>query len=157
MAENKIRQALKNISSVPSSILTYDSSQKLTTSEKAQAATNIAAIQYEPQTLSTSQKTQVRENISAGNAETIIVNDVTVATSAWASDTTYSEYPYKANIAVSGMTANHYPSVTMGMTEVLSGNYAPICSSGSGIVTIYAKTAPTAAITISTICGTKVK
>lgn len=155
MAKNKIRAKLDSLS-VTQPPISYEA-QTLTTSQKSQARENIAAISYETQSLSSTQKEQTRNNIGAGNSETIIVNDVVIAASSWVSDSTYADYPYKADIAITGCTENHYPQVTMGMTEATSGNYAPICNSSAGIVSIWAKTAPTSAITVSTIVCTKIK
>lgn len=87
----------------------------------------------------------------AGYAEVKIFSGVSVAASAWASDSTYAAYPYAASIACSGVTANHVPEVVFGATEAASGNYAPVALSGSGTVTIYAATKPTAAITVQSI------
>lgn len=86
-----------------------------------------------------------------GYAEVKIFSGVSVAASAWVSDSTYAAYPFAASIACSGVTANHVPEVVFGAAEAVSGNYAPIASSGSGTVKIYAATKPTAAITVQTI------
>ena len=87
----------------------------------------------------------------AGYAAALIFQNVAVAASAWASDTTYTAYPYAAVITCSGVTASHVPDVAFGVTEATSGNFAPVASSGSGTVTIYAATKPTAAITLPSI------
>ena len=87
----------------------------------------------------------------AGYAEVKIFSGVSVAASAWASDSTYAAYPYAASIACSGVTASHVPEVVFGATEAASGNFAPIALSGSGTVKIYAATKPTAAITVQSI------
>ena len=87
----------------------------------------------------------------AGYAEVKIFSSVSVAASAWASDSTYAAYPYAASIACSGVTASHVPEVVFGATEAASGNFAPVALSGSGTVTIYAATKPTAAITVQSI------
>ena len=87
----------------------------------------------------------------AGYAEVKIFSDVSVAASAWASDSTYAAYPYAASIACSGVTASHVPEVVFGATEAASGNFAPVALSGSGTVKIYAATKPTAAITVQSI------
>jgi len=86
-----------------------------------------------------------------GYAEVKIFSSVAVAASAWASDSTYAAYPYAASIACTGVTANHVPEVTFGVTEATGGNFAPVATSGSGTVTIYAATKPTAAITLPSI------
>jgi len=72
----------------------------------------------------------------------------TVATTAWASSG-ITAFPYKADIAITGITASDYPVVAFAATEATSGNYSPECATGSGTLTIYAKTAPSAAITIT--------
>ena len=87
----------------------------------------------------------------AGYAEVKIFSGVSVAASAWASDSTYAAYPYAASIACSGVTASHVPEVVFGATEAASGNFAPVALSGSGTVKIYAATKPTAAITVQSI------
>ena len=87
----------------------------------------------------------------AGYAEVKIFSGVSVAASAWVSDSTYAAYPYAASIACHGVTANHVPEVVFGATEAASGNFAPVALSGSGTVKIYAATKPTAAITVQSI------
>ena len=87
----------------------------------------------------------------AGYAEVKIFSGVSVAASAWASDSTYAAYPYAASIACSGVTASHVPEVVFGATEAASGNFATVALSGSGTVKIYAATKPTAAITVQSI------
>ena len=87
----------------------------------------------------------------AGYAEVKIFSGVSVAASAWVSDSTYAAYPYAASIACPGVTASHVPEVVFGATEATSGNFAPVALSGSGTVKIYAATKPTAAITVQSI------
>ena len=87
----------------------------------------------------------------AGYAEVKIFSGVSVAASAWASDSTYAAYPYAASIACSGVTASYVPEVVFGAVEAASGNFAPVALSGSGTVKIYAATKPTAAITVQSI------
>ena len=87
----------------------------------------------------------------AGYADVKIFSGVSVAASAWVSDSTYAAYPYAASIACPGVTASHVPEVVFGATEAASGNFAPVALSGSGTVKIYAATKPTAAITVQSI------
>ncbi len=87
----------------------------------------------------------------AGYAEVKIFSGVSVAASAWVSDSTYAAYPYAASIACPGVTASHVPEVVFGATEAASGNFAPVALSGSGTVKIYAATKLTAAITVQSI------
>lgn len=87
----------------------------------------------------------------AGYAEVKIFSGVSVAASAWVSDSTYAAYPYAASIACSGVTASYVPEVVFGAVEAASGDFAPVALSGSGTVKIYAATKPTAAITVQSI------
>ena len=87
----------------------------------------------------------------AGYAEVKIFSGVSVAASAWVSDSTYAAYPYAASIACPGVTASHVPEVVFGAAEAASGNFAPVALSGSGTVKIYAATKPTTAITVQSI------
>ena len=81
----------------------------------------------------------------------IVLTNVSVATSAWTSSTTYSDYPYQASITVSGCTSSHVPEVVFSPSDASSGIFAPVCSSSTNTVTIYATEKPSAAITILTV------
>lgn len=87
----------------------------------------------------------------AGYAEVKIFQNVTVAASAWVNSSTYAGYPFAAAIACAGVTANHVPEVTFGVTEATGGNFAPVALSGAGTVTIYAAEKPGGSITLPVI------
>lgn len=87
----------------------------------------------------------------AGYAEVKIFQNVTVAASAWANSSTYAGYPFAAVISCAGVTAEHVPEVTFGVTEATGGNFAPVALSGAGTVTIYAAEKPGGAITLPVI------
>ena len=94
--------------------------------------------------------------LSTLNAAIIVQSSVPVATSAWVSDTTYTDYPYRASIVIDGCTANHIPEVTFALSDATSGNFAPITETYDGGVYIYAIEQPSEAMTIPTIKLTKV-
>ena len=87
----------------------------------------------------------------AGYAEVKIFSGVSVAASAWVSDSTYAAYPYAASIACSGVTASYVPEVVFGAVEAASGNFAPVALSGSGKEGYGRWTYPAAAITVQSI------
>lgn len=91
----------------------------------------------------------------ATNAASLIFTNVSVATTAFVSDTTYKDYPFKAVITCSNVTSNHVPTVNFSLADATSGNYAPVALSGSGNVTIYAVEKPTATVTIPSIVCVK--
>lgn len=75
----------------------------------------------------------------------------TIATSAWASDTTYADYPYRASVALPSITAVSFVEIVFSPADATSGNFAPVCDTYAGGVYLYAKAVPDAAITIPTI------
>ena len=81
----------------------------------------------------------------------------TVATSAWASDTTYSAqgYGFRASVPLSGVTADHIPDVTFAMADAVSGNLAPLADTYAGGIYIYAKEQPSATVNIASVVCTK--
>lgn len=103
-----------------------------------------------PLTISGAQQTTVEGALGALN-NTLIFANVTVATSAFTADATYSDYGYKADITLAGVTSDYVPTVNFDVDEADSGKYAPAAASGSGKVTIYASEVPAAAITIPSI------
>ena len=69
--------------------------------------------------------------------------------SSWVSDTTYTNYLYKANITITGLTSSMLCEVIFSHLDSISGNYSPICVSSADTLTIYSKV--NTAITIPTI------
>lgn len=90
--------------------------------------------------------------------------NVSVAASAWG---TYSAslaneaaiiaegYTYKADITLSGITANHAAKVCFAPAELQDGVFAPYYNTQSEKLRIYANSKPIAAITIPTIYAVK--
>ena len=92
----------------------------------------------------------------ASDAKVLSFTNKTVATSAWASDTTYPDFPYRASVACSGVTANHYADVSFSPADVLKGIFCPVAVSYAGGVYIYASEKPSATVTIPTIVCTPI-
>lgn len=72
-----------------------------------------------------------------------------LSASSWVSDSTYSDYPYRCDIACSGVSDAMYAEVIFGVAEANSGNYAPVCETKNGAVAIWSKTE--AGITVQSI------
>ena len=81
----------------------------------------------------------------------------TVATSAWAANTTYSAqgYGYRASVPLSGVMTDHIPDVTFAMADAVSGNLAPLADTYAGGIYIYAKEQPSATVNIASVVCTK--
>lgn len=71
----------------------------------------------------------------------------------WVNDSTYEDFPYRCDIACSGVTADMYAEVVFNVEHSTSGSYAPVCETGNGIVTIWSLV--TASIVIPTIIITE--
>ena len=89
--------------------------------------------------------------VSVFQTKTLYFENKTVAVGDWVADTTYAEYGYKAVISCANVTSTMLSEVTFAPVEADSGHYAAVCLSGTGTVTIYAKTVPSGTITIPTI------
>lgn len=131
----------------------------LTITEDGTLSANATSITVDD-TLSTSSTNPVQNkvitnalNSKLDDTSVIIYSDESVLAATWVSDTTYQAegYNYKANIPLSGITAQYRPSVTFALSDAESGNFAPISESYAGGVSIYAKTAPTETMTIPSI------
>lgn len=83
---------------------------------------------------------------SLGNTFTIM-QDVVV--NSWTTDATYADFGYKANISIDGLTSNDVCDVIFSQADASSGNYAQVCLSKTGTLTIYSSV--NAEITIPTI------
>lgn len=71
----------------------------------------------------------------------------------WVADNTYSGYSYKCDIPCTGVTSTMYAQVTFAPAEAMSGNYANICDTGTGVVTIYSKVAEALTIPMIMVLG----
>lgn len=77
--------------------------------------------------------------------------DTTIPAASWASDSTYGDYPYRAAVALSGVTSAMVPEVVFGLTAMADNSFAPVAECYNGGVYIYAADVPESAITIPTI------
>lgn len=93
----------------------------------------------------------VTANRMAGDAVKLTYTNKTVPVSAFVSNATYEDYPYRAAIALTGVTNTMIPEVMFGLADAVEGNFAPISETYMGGVYIYAADIPEAAITIPTI------
>lgn len=94
-------------------------------------------------------KTAVDSMIS--DVTTLRFSDVNVNVSTAVADATYANYPYHIDVALSGVTDTRVPEVCFGMSEAMSGNFAPVASSYNGGVRIYMKAVPGANFTLASV------
>lgn len=77
--------------------------------------------------------------------------DTSVPASSFASDTTYEDYPYRAAVALSGVTSSMTPEIVFPVSALADNEFAPVAECYNGGVYIYAGDVPETAITIPTI------
>lgn len=93
-------------------------------------------------------------NLEAGTAvelKKLAFANTAVAVSTWADDSTYEDYPYRAAVALSGVTAAMIPDVVFGLAAMADNSFAPVAECYNGGVYIYAADVPESTITIPTI------
>lgn len=82
----------------------------------------------------------------------MLFRNLTIPTSAWVNDGTYSDYPYRARITASGATESMWPDVLFSAASisVLESNQigVPYARSNSGSVDIFASAKPSGTITV---------
>lgn len=86
-----------------------------------------------------------------GTPTKMYFKDKVILTTDFVADATYTEFPFKADIPCVGVTSTMYASLAFAYAQATSGDFAPVCDTGAGIVTIYAAEVPAADITIPVI------
>lgn len=77
--------------------------------------------------------------------------DVSVTTDSFVEDETYDSYPFKADIALTGVTVEMFPTVIFSVADALSGKYLFVVETYNGGVTIWSKEIPENTLVIPTI------
>lgn len=67
----------------------------------------------------------------------------------FSADATYTAYPYRASIALTGVTASMIPEVIFDAEDATSGKYAPVAAAYDGGIYVYSSDA--ASVTIPTV------
>ena len=87
----------------------------------------------------------------ANDAVRLRFQNVVVNTSAWVADTTYTDYPYRANIVLSGVDSTMFPEVVIDETDKGKYEFASSSDSYDGGIHLYASSIPENAITLRTV------
>lgn len=90
-------------------------------------------------------ETRVVELINTATAaqRALQFHNVSVAASAFLADITYTEYPYRAKVTLTGVDATMIPEVVLSVADAIGGNFAPVAETTSGGLYVYAKAVPT--------------
>lgn len=77
--------------------------------------------------------------------------DTTVPVSAFAADSTYQDYPFRAAVTLANVIASMIPNVVYSVAALTDNNFAPVAECYNGGVYIYADSKPSAPVKIDTI------
>lgn len=97
------------------------------------------------------------EGADIANTNTSVWSNITVKTSQWVSDSTYSQYPYRATLTFDGCDKTYIPEVFPSADAIELGVLAPIAETGTNCVYLYATEKPSETIYINHIIFTKNK
>ena len=87
----------------------------------------------------------------AADAVKLTFTNTVVEAASFTADETYGDFPYRAAVPLTGAAEAMMPEVVFGVTDAMSGTFAPVAESYAGGVYIYAAELPPAAVTIPTI------
>ena len=88
----------------------------------------------------------------ASDAVKLSFTNTSVAASQFVSDSTYTDFPYRALVSLSSaVTGDMIPEVVFNAADAASGIFAPVAQSTGGGIMLYASEKPSAAVTIPTI------
>ena len=93
----------------------------------------------------------VETDLAAKQPKKLLFSNVSISAASFVSDVTYAEYGYRAQIALTGVTASMVPEVIFGLDDAVSGIFAPIVESISGGIYLYASEQPSDSTTVPTI------
>ena len=80
-----------------------------------------------------------------------VFQNTVVGTGAWANSGTYTDYPMRAAVPLSGVIGSMIPQVVFGVNDLSNNSFAPAAECYDGGIYIYAAEAPAGNITIPTI------
>lgn len=100
-----------------------------------------------------STKSSLEESINTklNSSDVVVAQKLTVETAAWVEDSTHEGYGYKANIPLSGVTAEYMPIVAFSAEDAGSTDFAATADTYDGGVAIYSKVIPSSATIIQSI------
>lgn len=71
-----------------------------------------------------------------------------VTRASFVADATYADYPFRAAVVLTGVTADFQPDICFSLADVQSGDFAPVAETYNGGVYLYAAAQPDADLTI---------
>ena len=82
-------------------------------------------------------------------------SSITIASTAWTADNTYTDYGFKATFTCTGITSDYVPAVTFLPADLEAYYIAPVALSGTDSVTVYCGIKPTGNVTVQSVTAVK--
>ena len=98
--------------------------------------------------------TEIRDAVNRrGNTQTTRVSNVSIPASSWATDTTFADYPYKATLQITGITADMECKTFLPdhADPELAYLFAPWVNTGAGTLDVWVNSKPTVTVKIELI------
>lgn len=116
-------------------------------------AVDTTVMQNQMQTLLTYIQRELSEleNDTGVELKKYLFADTAVFASAFSENTAYEDYPYRAAVALDGVTESMIPEVVLSVSDAISGLFAPIAETYNGGIYLYAADIPENDMVIPTI------
>lgn len=93
----------------------------------------------------------VYDGLATKQAKNLNFADTVIAINGFVADATYADFPFRATVPLTGVTASMVASVVLSLADATSGKFAPVCDTYAGGVYLYSTETNAVAITIPTI------
>lgn len=98
-------------------------------------ATELANKKYATEDSLNTEVEVLQQEVATKQTKNIYFTDVVASN--WIREDVYRDYPFRADLSLEGVTAGDYAEVVFGMDDSITGNYAPLCETKEGIVSIW--------------------
>ena len=93
----------------------------------------------------------VKSAIGNFGADALVFTNQLVPVASFVSNTTYADYPFRASVTLSGVTADMVPLVVFSYNDSVNSKLCNIATTYAGGIYIYAKEKPTSPVVIDTV------
>lgn len=93
----------------------------------------------------------VKRAIGNFGADVLVFTSQSVPVASFVSNTTYTDYPFRASVTLSGVTADMVPVVIFSHNDSVNSKLCNIATTYAGGIYIYAKEKPASPVTIDTV------
>jgi hypothetical protein len=119
--------------------------------ESIKIDTTVMQNQFEALLKSIQNELQDLESGTGVELKKLQFNNVAVPVSAFVTDATYEDYPFRADVVLEGVLESMIPEVVFSLLDATSGLFAPVAETYNGGVYLYASEQPESDVTVPVI------